>query len=194
MFCERSRFCIKPPHARRPKARRPESDENDPPTELDARPTQHYCSVGTMLPEFNRDGRLPAGIHWATWQEIQSRFGFSLRRQQLLGGLRLALAALNRAGCSRVYIDGSFVTVKREPGDYDACWDIDGVNVEALDSVFLDFSKGRTAQKRKYFGEFFPAQMPEGASGRAFLEFFQTDKETGRSKGIVGLNLQEAEL
>jgi hypothetical protein len=147
-----------------------------------------------MLPEFNRDGRLPAGIHWATWQEIQSRFGFSSRRQQLLGGLRLALAALNRAGCSRVYIDGSFVTVKREPGDYDACWDIDGVNVEALDSVFLDFSKGRTAQKRKYFGEFFPAQMPEGASGRAFLEFFQTDKETGRSKGIVGLNLQEAEL
>ena len=143
-----------------------------------------------MLPEFNRDGRLPAGIHWPTWQEIQSRFGFSSRRQQLLGGLRLALAALNRAGCSRVYIDGSFVTVKREPGDYDACWDIDGVNVEALDSVFLDFSKGRTAQKR----EFFPAQMPEGASGRAFLEFFQTDKETGRSKGIVGLNLQEAKL
>jgi hypothetical protein len=147
-----------------------------------------------MLPEFNRDGRLPAGIHWATWQEIQSRFGFSSRRQQLLGGLRLALAALNRAGCSRVYIDGSFVTVKREPGDYDACWDIDGVNVEALDSVFLDFSRGRSAQKRKYFGELFPAQMPEGASGRAFLEFFQTDKETGRSKGIVGLNLQEAEL
>ena len=147
-----------------------------------------------MLPEFNRDGRLPVGIHWATWQEIQSRFGFGSRRQQLLGGLRLALAALNTAGCSRVYIDGSFVTVEREPGDYDACWDIDGVNVEALDSVLLDFSKGRTAQKRKYFGEFFPAQMPEGASGRAFLEFFQTDKETGRSKGIVGLNLQEAEL
>jgi hypothetical protein len=65
------------------------------------------------------------------------------------------------------------------------------VNVETLDSVFLDFSKGRTAQKRKYFGEFFPAQMPEGASGRAFLK---TDKETRRSKGIVGLNLQEAEL
>lgn len=147
-----------------------------------------------MLPEFNRDGRLPAGIHWATWQEIQSRLGFSSRRQQLLRGLRLALAALNRAGCSRVYIDGSFVTVKREPGDYDACWDIDGVNVGALDPVFLDFSKGRTAQKRKYLGEFFPGQMPEGASGRVFLEFFQADKETGRSKGIVGLSLQEAEL
>lgn len=144
-----------------------------------------------MLLEFNRDGRLPAGVHWATWQEIQSRFGFSSRRQQLLIGLRLALEALKRAGCHRVYIDGSFVTIKREPGDYDACWDIDGVNVEELDSVFLDFSKGRTAQKLKYRGEFFPAQMPEGASGKIFLEFFQTDKETGKPKGIVGLNLQE---
>ena len=147
-----------------------------------------------MIPEFNRDGRLPAGIHWATWHEIQSRFGFSSRRKQFLSGLLLALGALSKAGCQRVYIDGSFVTVKREPGDYDACWDIDGVNVEALDPVFLDFSKGRTAQKRKYFGEFFPAQMPERASGRVFLEFFQTDKETGRSKGIVGVNLQEEEL
>jgi hypothetical protein len=104
------------------------------------------------------------------------------------------LEALKKAGSRRVYIDGSFVTAKPEPGDYDACWDIDGVDVEGLDSVFLDFSGGRAAQKRKYFGEFFPAQMPEGASGRAFLEFFQTDKETGRPKGIVGLNLQEAEL
>jgi hypothetical protein len=50
------------------------------------------------------------------------------------------------------------------------------------------------AQKRRYLGEFFPAQMPEGASGRLFLEFFQTDKETGRPKGIVGWNLQEAKL
>ena len=43
-------------------------------------------------------------------------------------------------------------------------------------------------------GEFFPAQMPEDASVRVFLEFSQTDKETERPKGIVGLNLQEAEL
>jgi len=68
------------------------------------------------------------------------------------------------------------------------------VDMESLDSVFLDFSNGRRAQKRKYLGEFFPAQMPEGASRRLFLDFFQTDKETGKRKGIVGLNLQEEEL
>jgi len=147
-----------------------------------------------MIPEFNRDGGLPAGIHWATWHEVESRFGFSERRQRLLAGLRSALGALRAAGCRSVYVNGSFVTNKREPGDYDACWDIEEVNVGSLDRVFLDFSNGRKAQKRKYFGEFFPAQMPEGATGRLFLEFFQTDKETGKPKGIVGLNLLEQEL
>jgi hypothetical protein len=93
-----------------------------------------------------------------------------------------------------VYIDGSFVTVKREPGDYDACWDIEGVDLESLDSVFLDFSDARGAQKRKYLGEFFPAQMPEGASGKLFLDFFQIEKETGKPKGVVGLKLQEEKL
>src|SRR5204862_972477 len=134
------------------------------------------------------------GSDWATWPEIGSRFGFSERRRKLLSGLRSALRALHRAGCYKVYIDGSFVTVKHDPGDFDACWDIEGVAVESLDPVFLDFSDGRRAQKRKYLGEFFPAQMPEGATGRLFLEFFQTDKETGKSKGIVGMKLQEAEL
>src|ERR1700685_2449816 len=140
-----------------------------------------------MLPEFNRDGRLPAGIHWATWQEIQSRFGFSLRRQQLLGGLRLALAALNRAGCSRVYIDGSFVTVKREPGDYDACWDIDGVNVEALDSVFLDFSKGRTGAEAQVPRRVFPcpdARRRKRTSVHGVLPDGQRDRTIKRNCGV----------
>jgi len=136
-------------------------------------PTQHYCSVGKMLPEFNRDGRLPAGIHWATWQEIQSRFGFSSRRQQLLSGLHLALAGLNRAGCSRVYIDGSFVTVKREPGNYDACWDIRSASISA---------------------SFSPPRCPQAQAEERSWSSSRRDKETGRSKGIVGLNLQEAEL
>ena len=143
-----------------------------------------------MLPEFNRDGTLPAGIHWSGWREVESRFGFSGRRLQLLDGLKSALQSLRRAGCRQVYIDGSFVTVKRDPGDYDACWDIEGVDLESC----LDFSNARRAQKRKYLGEFFPAQMPEGASGKLFLDFFQIEKETGKPKGVVGLKLQEEKL
>jgi len=90
----------------------------------------------------------------------------------------------------RFFLNGSFVTAKEIPGDYDACWDIEGVDPDILDPVFLDFTESRNAQKQKYLGEFFPAQMPEGISGVTFMEFFQLDKETGHSKGIVAIPLE----
>lgn len=62
---------------------------------------------------------------------------------------------------------------------------------EALDPVFWDFSNGRAAQKERFGGEFFPAQLPEGATGRAFVEFFQVNKVTGGPKGIVAIRLRE---
>ena len=36
----------------------------------------------------------------------------------------------------------------------------------------------------------FPAQLPNGTSGKTFLEFFQTDKRTGEPKGIIALDLR----
>jgi hypothetical protein len=82
------------------------------------------------------------------------------------------------------------VTAKPVPADFDACWAVEGVAAETLDPVFLDFSNSRARQKQRFLGEFFPAELPEGASGRTFLEFFQTDKETGERKGIVAVDLR----
>jgi hypothetical protein len=76
------------------------------------------------------------------------------------------------------------------PGDFDACWSVSGVDPNLLDPVLLTFDNHRAAQKAKYFGEMFPAELPEGVSGRRFLDFFQIDKITGRPKGIVGLRLR----
>jgi hypothetical protein len=91
-------------------------------------------------------------------------------------------------------VDGSFVTQRDEPGDFDGCWDVVGVDPTRLDPVFLDFDNQRAAQKARFMGEFFPAQIPEGASGRVFLEFFQTDRNTGSVKGIVAINLRRLRL
>lgn len=147
-----------------------------------------------MIPPFDRRGTLPPGIHEASWPEFAERFGGTARRRLLLAGLKLALRNLQEAGCPLVYVDGSFVTAKPEPGDFDACWGIEGVVPELLDPVLLDFSDGRAAQKAKFRGELFPAELPEGLSGRTFLEFFQTDKETGLSKGIVALDPDMVDL
>lgn len=142
-----------------------------------------------MLPSFDAHGKLPAGIHAADWPEVVARFSFSDRRRRLLQGLAAALRSLQDAGCALAYVDGSFVTAKKEPGDFDACWGVVGVDPALLDPVLLDFSGGRAAQKTKYGGELFPAELPAGASGRTFLEFFQTDRDTGAAKGIVSIDL-----
>jgi len=144
-----------------------------------------------MIPPFGSDGLLPAGIHFAEdWNEFTQRLGFSPRRQTLLAGMKRALLSLQEAGCRTIYVNGSFATAKQEPGDYDACWDVTGVDVTKIDPVLLRFDNGRVAQKIKFGGELFPAQLPEGLTGRTFLEFFQIDKESGSPKGIVALALQ----
>lgn len=143
-----------------------------------------------MIPDFDAKGNLPPGIHRAGWKEICNRFGHSKHRKKLLDGLEAALKSLKAAGCRSVYINGSFVTKKVKPADYDLCWSIDGVVPQRLDSVLLDFSlAGRRAMKAKYRGDLFPAEIPEDASGKVFLDFFQTDKRTGDPKGIVLLDL-----
>ena len=147
-----------------------------------------------MLPDFDPQGNLPPGIHVATWAEIVARFGGNARRRRLLDGLREALGVLRNTGCARVYLDGSFVSRKATPGDYDVAWEPAGVDVAMLlrlDPVFGIFDAGRAAQKAKYGGEFFPSSANETFTGRTFLDFFQTDKDTGALKGIVALDLGE---
>ena len=142
-----------------------------------------------MIPGWMASGDLPPGVYFATWKEVEIKLGFNPWRRQLLAGLRQACKALRRAGCGLVYVDGSFVSRKENPGDFDACWDVRNVDDGKLDPIFWDFSRGRAAQKNLFLGEFFPAQLPEGAPGRCFLEFFQTNKVTGKPKGIVAIRL-----
>jgi len=143
-----------------------------------------------VIPAFDALGRLPPGIHNATWEEIAVRFGGTPWRDRLLRGLRQALASLKAAGCGVAYIDGSFVTHRSAPGDFDACWDEVGVDPDALDPVLLDFKNKRAAQKARFGGELFPSTWSADRAGNSFVQFFQIDKATGDQKGIVAIDLQ----
>ena len=142
-----------------------------------------------MIPALRQDGTLPPGVHWVLWDEIAARFGGTIWRQHLLAGLRAALGELRRAGCQTVYLDGSFVTDKPVPGDYDGCWEETGVDPSVLDPILLTFDSGRATQKAKYGGELFLASAIADPQGRRFLDFFQIDKDTGAPKGILALDL-----
>jgi hypothetical protein len=143
-----------------------------------------------VLPDFTPAGVLPVGVHKADWDELVGRFGTNERRRVLVGGLRTACMTLAAAGCSQLWVDGSFVTDKERPGDYDACWDWFGVDPQKLDPVLTDYSPaGRAAIRAKYLGDVLIAGIELG-SGLSFVEFFQRTRDGG-VKGIVLINPME---
>jgi len=127
---------------------------------------------------------LPPGVHTATLAEVETIFATNVRRRDLYEGLLVASLALYLAGCGRIFLDGSYVTAKPLPGDYDACWDPAGIDPAKLHPVFSDFSNKRQAQKDKFKGEFFPSTMLN-APTQPFVDFFQIDRFTGKAKGIL---------
>ncbi len=145
------------------------------------------------IPDFNTDGNLPPGVHLAGWNDFEGRFAITPRRRRLANGLGDALSVLRAAGCQRAYVDGSYVTEKATPNDYDVAWEPSGVDLRLLLSMeplfFFNFDNLRAAQKAKFFGEFFPSSASANSVGTTFFEFFQVDKNTGNAKGIIALDL-----
>ena len=73
-----------------------------------------------MIPPFDERGYLPTGIHPATLDEIEARFGrhTTLRRDQM-ESLRWLVDVARRVGVNRLVVNGSFTTAIREPNDVD---------------------------------------------------------------------------
>ncbi|MBX9258890.1 hypothetical protein H1Q63_34045 [Desmonostoc muscorum CCALA 125] len=146
-----------------------------------------------MIPEFNENGNLPPGVYWAEWEEFKEIFGTNLTRQRMIDGLELAMTQLKAVGCRTIYIDGSFVSSKQKPGDFDACWEDNGVDISYLESIapgLFNFALRRAEQKIKYKGEIFPSNYPANDSGTAYIDFFQFDTRTNTRKGIIAIDLQ----
>ena len=156
------------------------------------RMSPHNDTVVLMIPSTVDIGAswpvLPPGVHKATLDEVKAAFAGDAHRERLFDGLVRGCDALRLAGCTALFLDGSYVTDKPDPGDFDACWDPHGVDASTLDPVLLDFDDARKNQKQKYGGEFFPS--PALADGtRTFVEFFQVEKETGMQKGVILIRL-----
>ncbi|MHC4573067.1 MAG: DUF6932 family protein [Planctomycetota bacterium] len=159
---------------------------------LDYALTQQYSCV--VIPDFVDIGGpwkvLPPGVHNATLEEVETRFATPDHRKHLFCGFRKGVLALRKAGCRKIFLDGSFVTEKPVPYDFDVCWDPMGVDISKLNPVFLDFSDGRKKQRECFQGEFFPATCL--ADGRHFFfDYFQIDKYTGNAKGIICISVSK---
>ena len=132
---------------------------------------------------------LPPGLHEASLDDVATTFATNAWRRELFDGLVDAAGRLRGAGCRTVYLDGSYVSGKPKPDDFDACWDPSGVDPGRLDPVFLQFANGREAQRAAFRGEFFPSSMMSVDVGQVFVDFFQQDRFTGNPKGIISIPL-----
>ncbi|MEO2205036.1 hypothetical protein ABGV42_14985 [Paenibacillus pabuli] len=148
-------------------------------------------TITTQIPALLPDGFLPPGIHLTTWEEFEQRYSWSMTRRTQLKGMKKALDEFKRAGCSKIYIDGSFVTGRNHPGDFDALYDLDELIVDSIDKVLIDSSfSGREKQKKNYEGEFFPASAKADPYGNKYLDFFQKQKKNKKPKGIIKIELR----
>lgn len=146
---------------------------------------------GELLP-FNSRGKLPYGIHAMRWEEFTKQFAFNSTRKRLLRGLVRAIFLLRRAGCRTIYVGGSYVTTKRKPFDIDCVWESRGMDwehVKRVAPVFLKAKTGHDEQMARFGGEFFPSQCGEKNTGLTWLDFFQRDKQPGRRRGIVRIDI-----
>lgn len=145
--------------------------------------------TSTTFPGYNSEGYLPVGIYKMGWDEFVTKFSFTSIRELQIKGLIKAIPKFKAAGASHLYIDGSFITKKYNPSDYDVLYDITEIDLEILDPILKDASSaGRKTQKVHYRGEFVPLTN-QANDYMTYWQFYQVSKSSGNAKGIIVIDI-----
>lgn len=135
---------------------------------------------GSMIPAFDNMGYLPAGVHLASLDEIDVRFGCNseLRRVQM-ESVRWLVDIAKRAGIVRIVLNGSFTTDALEPNDVD-CVLLAGT----------DFPRDQAADEELVAGlPFLQCSIVAEADFREIVDrFFASDRD-GTIKGMIEVAL-----
>lgn len=150
--------------------------------------------------EFDSEsGLLVPGEHLITITEFEATFVYNDRRKVIYNGFKELIRIFQQVQCTRLYVDGSFVTTKPFPGDIDVCWlmaDEEAQRKEQLLKLkeicppLQNLSQyNRNIIRKKFYADVFPANIIEMGSNLTFKDFFKIDKHTNGPKGIVVINI-----
>jgi len=137
------------------------------------------------IPALLENGLLPIGLHLADMNQIAGRFGQSTaRRKSLFERLRVFVELAKHCGALRMFVNGSFVTAKPEPGDVDV--------VIWLGNKFRELLLKKDA-KALLLQQMLLKRQPEEAFGvsdqegwEVWLEFFSIFKQDPKQrKGLI---------
>jgi len=141
-----------------------------------------------MIPDLTSEGVLPPGVHDATLHEVRRRFGTgSATRRRLMRGLAAVLVIARRAGARYLYLNGSFVTDKREPLDWDGVLVFPvGSNSGSADALLL---ADRDSIRVEYEGDLFTiSEEDRDVLHHLVAIVFATDRQK-RPKGLLRIRL-----
>lgn len=140
-------------------------------------------------------GLLPVGEHQMDWRRVCELFGTTTHRQNLLELMLEACIILRDAGVPKIWLNGSFVTSKHRPGDYDLSYEL---NEEIFTSLPDDPFKQKDADRiirARFAGDIKAEPMHDGATYHEDLfpnvvgHNHQGQAIHGVKKGIVVLPL-----
>jgi hypothetical protein len=141
------------------------------------------------IPPLQEDGFLPPGLHLAELDVIEERFGKSTpRRKELFERLRMFVELAQHCGALRMFVNGSFVTAKPEPGDVDVVIWLDDAYLELLDNADELALQLQLMFDTRKPGEAFFAMNAQEWDG--WVWFFSGVKENPpRQKGLLEIEL-----
>jgi hypothetical protein len=143
------------------------------------------------LPAFREDGWLPPGHHAATWDEITVIFGGTpgSRRSALTANLielRDALIANQVSGS--LLLDGSYISTKADPGDFDVLL-IGSADIQVRkdrEPNLADLLDAETAEKERGYSLFF---LPHDSPVLGLLRTLWDVSKEGVLKGVVEVRI-----
>jgi hypothetical protein len=142
------------------------------------------------IPEFDiSTGNLPVGDHEASWDEMSTVLGFTFRRRELLVDLHAVLRDLSIRGVRKVWIDGSFVTMKERPKDVDVVYLPPFGADPTTWGTLAPQNRAVLAKARRV--DLWPYPSPQPRLGKPAItirDFFAEDRD-GIVKGLVTLDL-----
>lgn len=109
-----------------------------------------------------KTGLLPEGVHDLSWTDIAVLFGTSVHRRNLLKYFHEVCSILKKAGVDKVWLNGSFVTSKSRPSDYDCSYELTQRIFDALPTDPFKLKNADTIIRARFNGDVKAEPMPDG--------------------------------
>jgi len=144
-----------------------------------------------MIPEFYDGNFLPDGDHDATWAEVQTRFGEGEVRQKHCRQMSKLLLVARSCGFRAVYLFGSFISGKSEPGDIDLLWVYRADTYDSLSESCRELLNYGIMKSRLNWDLWRCSDDPVIVSD--LLSGWRQNKTKDKARGIIRIDLENFE-